>query len=690
MSSYFKSRRQRANLHLVGSQDPQDSHTPWAGLEPLEARNYMSAGPFEFGSSIGNANGLGSVAQVHALNSGINSLAEIDVFAIEVAAGQRYTFDINGDGSLDSHLRIFNAAGKQVASNNNGKAYGEAKSRDSFATVTFKTAGTYYVGVTAAGNAKYNIITDVGAKAGKTTGNYELIVTNVTPDDAAGNTLPLALNLGDLDGQSLVQDFVGRADKLDYYRFTLDADAAFVLSLTGLTGDANVRLVQDANFNNKIAKNEVIATSTNTGTANELIEANLSAGTYYIEVTSAAGDTYYNLNLNAELVEQEVVVVEPEPEPVPPVEPDITPEPEPEPLPEPEPQPVSDWFSQNLTDSGIISLSRSLFADGSLSRGDMMLILQVAGDDDGIVDASELTDLRLIVSNANTLGLTDDVRVLASKVVNAHTANAKYKGAALGNLAANSTDAHLDKLIDKWFMGGDRPNATIYGTTYQYRLANGSLFVNGASLTDIKQGYVGDCYLLASLGSVAMIDPGAISQMFIDNGDGTFAVRYFRNGVADYVTVDLYLPTDTSGRFIFANMGAYASSASNELWVALAEKAYAQLNEAGWIGQDGTNSYSGIEGGWMESVYEQVLGRNAISSYKPSQTNLINSFNAGKMISLGSNSSTTNGVVGGHAYVLQNYNSATGLFQLYNPWATQHVSLTYAQVASNFDWMASA
>src|SRR2546430_11379240 len=43
-----------------------------------------------------------------------------------------------------------------------------------------------------------------------------------------------------------------------------------------------------------------------------------------------------------------------------------------------------------------------------------------------------------------------------------------------------------------------------------------------------------------------------------------------------------YLPTDNGGSLLYANRGAYYASAGNELWTALAEKAYVQINEMGW------------------------------------------------------------------------------------------------------------
>ena len=78
-------------------------------------------------------------------------------------------------------------------------------------------------------------------------------------------------------------------------------------------------------------------------------------------------------------------------------------------------------------------------------------------------------------------------------------ANAKYLGQSLGNLAAGSSATQLGNLVNKWFLGLDRPTAS--GT---YRQFAGQLFVSGAAYTDINQGQVGDCYFMASLAEAAL------------------------------------------------------------------------------------------------------------------------------------------------------------------------------------------
>ena len=57
-----------------------------------------------------------------------------------------------------------------------------------------------------------------------------------------------------------------------------------------------------------------------------------------------------------------------------------------------------------------------------------------------------------------------------------------------------------------------------------------------------------------------------------DNGDGTYTVRFFRNGSPVYVTVNQELPVSSAGNSIYAGWGGFVNTyAGSELWVALAE-----------------------------------------------------------------------------------------------------------------------
>jgi hypothetical protein len=342
---------------------------------------------------------------------------------------------------------------------------------------------------------------------------------------------------------------------------------------------------------------------------------------------------------------------------------------------------IADWFSQSLQDAEITNLTRTLATDGELNRNDLISILRDTKDSN-VVDAGEIADLNTIINNAAKFSIQDYVVVLADKVVNGDLANQKYQGSSLGNLFAGSSNTQMENLISKWFLGTDRPQSS-----YAYQYFSQPLFANGISPDDVKQGQVGDCYFLATLASIANEQPEFIEDMFIDNGDNTFTVRFFNKGVADYVTVDRYLPK--------AWWGAAYADASNEMWVALAEKAYAQLAESGWSrSATSTNSYDSISGGWMSWVIPQVTNMSA-TKYKSTNSvtkeQLIELSNSNKILAVGFVYGTVegDGIVNGHAYTITSYDAATDTFFLRNPWGTKHASVTWEQLVANkalFEW----
>jgi hypothetical protein len=481
---------------------------------------------------------IGDINRNRGLRCNIDFPCDVDMYWFKVRAGQRIAFDIDrpAGSNLDSYIRVFNARGIEIASNDDGTEPGQAPSQDSYMEVNFRCGGTFYIGVSGYGNAHYSPLTGTGDSNGST-GQYDLWL------------LPLR-----------------------------------------------------------------------------------------------------------------------SPRPTPP-------QPNPNPTPPPAP---TDWFSANLRDTGIIQAARSAFSDRSISRSEMMTILRAAGSDDGWVDSTELADLRTLVNNWYILGMPDYVRCLASSIVNSNPANARYQGSGLGDLRAGSSSTQLEQLIGKWFLGNDHPVAEgKNGELYSYRFANGSLFVGGVSYTDIVQGNVGDCYYLAALGSAAARSPSSIQNMFIDNGDGTYTVRFYNSGTAEYATVDRYLPVDGSGRLVFASTGKLVADNGNELWVALAEKAYAQMDEAGWIGQDGTNRYQGISGGWSSTAINQITVKStnvdaSISSGDFSA--FVNAIQAGRMVGI----NTTD-----HAYAVIGYDGWDSTFTIYDPWGTTS-SYSWSAVVSTF------
>ncbi|HEX4148444.1 MAG TPA: C2 family cysteine protease, partial [Pirellulales bacterium] len=359
--------------------------------------------------------------------------------------------------------------------------------------------------------------------------------------------------------------------------------------------------------------------------------------------------------------------------------------------------------SGGLQNAFLSQLVQSLDADGSISRNDMIQILDSVSAK-GAVTTSELADLKKIVSEATTLNMAGYVQVLASDVVNGNTANATYQGQALGNLAVGSSATQFNDLVGKWFLGTDLP--TLTDSSLVYKTAAGSLFPTAPSHNNELQGELGDCYFISALGTIADKNPAAIENMFINNGDGTYTVRFYTgnygssynssdgsysdgftngSGTADYVTVNLSLATTASGMLYYSDYGSSYSNANNALWIPLAEKAYAEWNQTGKEGRDGQNSFASIEGGWMATVDAQVLGHNATDYMMgtATQQQLVNALASGEAVTIGT-TQTIYGLYGSHAYAVTGYNASSNTFTLYNPWGfDQPGQLTWAQLEAS-------
>lgn len=351
-----------------------------------------------------------------------------------------------------------------------------------------------------------------------------------------------------------------------------------------------------------------------------------------------------------------------------------------------------------------------LVDDSMLSRTDMLSVFQQVGTD-GVVSGTEFADLQRIVSNPKLYAMPEPTRALSSYIINGNPSNTTYQGSALGNLTAGSSSAKLSLLVNKWFLGLDRPVAMDpAGRIYKYATISGKLFVNGATYDDIDQGYLGDCWLLASLAETALRKPSVITNMFVNNGDGTYSVKFYNNGIASYVTVDSQLPVDSAKRLVFANNGVtlpkattnylWAGSSSSslnnpnsELWVALAEKAFAQV-QANWGGK---NTYYSMNGNYIGLGMTWITGGAYKIGNALNFSSLVASWTAGKLIGFASKYMTRSSlVVGSHAYAMIGYDAVNRLIKLFNPWGINSrsapglLSLSWTSIQSYFSYYDTA
>jgi subtilisin family serine protease len=122
-----------------------------------------------------------------------------------------------------------------------------------------------------------------------------------TPSPQSDNTLVGARNLGLLSSTITIQNSVGSTDTQDYYRFTLNSTSHLNLSLTGMSNDADVQLLN--------SNGSIVATSTRGVRDDEAVNlAALGAGTYFVRVYQSYGNTNYILRASTESISNLITV----------------------------------------------------------------------------------------------------------------------------------------------------------------------------------------------------------------------------------------------------------------------------------------------------------------------------------------------------------------------------------------------
>lgn len=209
-----------------------------------------------------------------------------------------------------------------------------------------------------------------------------------------------------------------------------------------------------------------------------------------------------------------------------------------------------------------------------------------------------------------------------------------------------------------------------------------ALFQEGILPADIKQGTLGNCWLMCALAACSEF-PSLVEGMFPApydkyNPNGIYKVKLCKGGEWTTITLDDYFPcTPFEGPI-------YSRANGDELWVLLLEKAFAKLH----------GSYAMLRSGWpfeammdltgapykdirikdadvQKQITDGSLFRYLCECDKKGYIMSLSTPGTDKYTSKGSHGSLPNGLVPGHAYTMITAITTTNgykLAKIRNPW----------------------
>jgi hypothetical protein len=227
--------------------------------------------------------------------------------------------------------------------------------------------------------------------------------------------------------------------------------------------------------------------------------------------------------------------------------------------------------------------------------------------------------------------------------------------------------------------------------------ATGSDRDEGLNPYRVRQGVLGDCYLMAAMAAVARVNPDAIRRLIKPHPPGKYDVtlyehRWLISDATHVETVDTTVPTDASGQPLYGGNVQFKGDvdADRPLWPLLIEKAYAQ-----WKG-----GYAAIgKGDFPATALENLTGHSAathvVADYSPKElgerieaartkgkpvtawTSTMPSdltvIEKGKSAGEGIAKVGNNRVAYAHAYAVSSVELPVQTIDLQNPWGTDNI-----------------
>jgi hypothetical protein len=196
---------------------------------------------------------------------------------------------------------------------------------------------------------------------------------------------------------------------------------------------------------------------------------------------------------------------------------------------------------------------------------------------------------------------------------------------------------------------------------------------SGISVGDINQGQIGDCFLLSSIGELALFHPAAIMNMIHANPDGSETVTLHEAsngtvpgfGTTSFASVGVTVNNSFPGNAVNNGANQDVLGGYKEIWPQVLEKAVATLD-------GGYNSI--MSGGSPVIAMEELTGQSAtyMSPAALTLANLDSFIAAGDLIAMDTASAPglPFNLVSNHAYMFEGVTAQGGvpMLTLGNPW----------------------
>jgi hypothetical protein len=272
---------------------PTNGYTPGIVTAAGDGANGASSA----GDSDDRLNNAKSKSLNFSQDAEISSALDVDLYKFKADAGDRVTFDLDRPAlsTLDSVLRLFNAAGQEIAISDDDASPTEPDSLESYIDFTFVVDGTYYIGVSGAFNDGYNAVTGAGDVAGSQ-GKYKLIAQDYQDPDSNDALNEPEETLGRTDSDV---GTISAPTDVDIYRINVSAGDTIAfdvdLDLTNpLTPvDSFLRLFNDNGVQLAINDDGDDPTEVAEMVGHSYFEYTfLEGGTYFIGISGVGNETY--------------------------------------------------------------------------------------------------------------------------------------------------------------------------------------------------------------------------------------------------------------------------------------------------------------------------------------------------------------------------------------------------------------